>query len=136
MAGYHLSKGRAPGNRKERRGERKGVMEMRQISQEACLLCLFGFMRASEKKTRGGSANSEKEVNSGRDPWVDFLTSMIGCERGCYASDEELLRIGWMMSDEQDAVGLVVPKWKFPTVRLWPGLSGRPLDHVPRVSCR
>lgn len=33
-----------------------------------------------KEKARGRTAASEREVSSGRNPWVDFLTPMMGCE--------------------------------------------------------
>jgi len=48
------------GNRRRERIKTKGIMEMGQVSRETSLLCLFSYLRLSEKeKARGWSADSE-----------------------------------------------------------------------------
>ena len=66
---------RTLGNRRGERRKTKGMMEMREASQEKCLLCLFSYFRVGVKeKVRGRPASdSEREVSSGGNPWVDFL---------------------------------------------------------------
>jgi hypothetical protein len=47
---------RTLGNRRTEGGKTKGMMEMRQVSQETGLLCLFNHIRASEKERARGRA--------------------------------------------------------------------------------
>lgn len=69
--------GRQEGKEKDKRRDGDET-----VSQEACLLCIFSCFKVSEKeKARGKSADSERKVSSGRNPWLDFLTSVMGCEK-------------------------------------------------------
>ena len=35
---------------------------------------------SEKEKARRGAADSEREVSSGGNSWVDFLTSVMGCK--------------------------------------------------------